>query len=74
MSKEKFNAVKGMNDILPDDAALWEHLEEVLRGWLKSYGYRNMRAPILEKTGLLRVGLASSPMWLRKKCSRSLTV
>ena len=57
MSKEKFNAVKGMNDILPDDAALWEHLEEVLRGWLKSYGYRNMRAPILEKTGLFARGI-----------------
>lgn len=57
MSKEKFNAVKGMNDILPDDAALWEHLEEVLRGWLKSYGYRNMRAPILEKTALFARGI-----------------
>ncbi len=57
MNKEKFNAVKGMNDILPDDAALWEYLEEVLRGWLKSYGYRNMRAPILEKTGLFARGI-----------------
>ncbi|MGL4768189.1 MAG: histidine--tRNA ligase [Formosimonas sp.] len=57
MSKEKFNAVKGMNDILPDEAQLWEHLEEVLRGWLKSYGYRNMRAPILEKTGLFARGI-----------------
>ena len=57
MSKEKFAAVKGMNDILPDEAALWEHLEEVLRGWLKSYGYRNMRAPILEKTALFARGI-----------------
>ena len=57
MSKEKFTAVKGMNDILPDEAALWEHLEEVLRGWLKSYGYRNMRAPILEKTALFARGI-----------------
>ena len=57
MSKEKFNAVKGMNDILPDDAALWEHLEEVLRGWLKSYGYRNMRAPVLEQTALFARGI-----------------
>jgi histidyl-tRNA synthetase len=57
MSKEKFSAVKGMNDILPEDAALWEHLEEVLRGWLKSYGYRNMRAPILEKTALFARGI-----------------
>ena len=59
MSTEKFTAVKGMNDILPDDAALWEQLEEILRGWLKSYGYRNMRAPILEKTGLFARGIGA---------------
>ena len=49
---EKFRAVKGMNDILPDEAAQWEALETILRGWLKSYGYRNMRAPVLEQTAL----------------------
>ena len=57
MSKTKFQAVKGMNDILPEEAALWEYLEETLRGWLRSYGYRNMRAPILEQTALFRRGI-----------------
>ena len=28
----KLQAVKGMNDILPDEAARWEALEEILRG------------------------------------------
>jgi len=43
-----------MNDILPDEATLWEELEEMLRSWLRSYGYRNMRTPLLEPTGLFR--------------------
>lgn len=48
------NAVRGMNDILPDEAERWEWLEDVLRTWLRSYGYRSIRTPILEQTGLFR--------------------
>ncbi|MBE0614913.1 MAG: histidine--tRNA ligase [Burkholderiales bacterium] len=47
-------AVRGMNDILPDEAVLWEDLEEILRSWLQSYGYRNLRTPLLEPTALFR--------------------
>ena len=43
-----------MNDILPDEAERWEQLEDVLRSWLRSYGYRNIRTPILEQTALFR--------------------
>jgi histidyl-tRNA synthetase len=43
-----------MNDILPDEAERWEALEETLRDWLRSYGYRNVRTPILEPTALFR--------------------
>lgn len=43
-----------MNDILPDEAERWEALEDTLRSWLQSYGYRNIRTPILEQTGLFR--------------------
>ncbi len=41
-----------MNDVLPDQAPLWEFFEDTVRGWLGQYGYRNMRMPILEKTEL----------------------
>jgi len=51
---EPIRAVRGMNDILPDEAERWETLEELLRGWLRSYGYRNVRTPILEPTALFR--------------------
>ena len=47
-------AVRGMNDILPDLAERWEELESLLRDWLKSYGYRPLRTPILEPTALFR--------------------
>jgi histidyl-tRNA synthetase len=51
---EPIRALRGMNDILPDEAERWEALEEVLREWLRSYGYRNVRTPILEHTALFR--------------------
>lgn len=52
MSTQKFQAVRGMNDILPDEAASWAFLEATLRQWLFQYGYREVRSPILEPTGL----------------------
>ena len=47
-------AVRGMNDLLPADSPLWQHFEGILRAWLKSYGYRELRTPILEHTGLFK--------------------
>ena len=41
-------AVRGMNDILPDEAEIWENFEDIVRDWLKCYGYRPIRMPIVE--------------------------
>ena len=43
-----------MNDILPDEAELWLWFEGVVRDWLASYGYRNIRMPLVEPTGLFK--------------------
>jgi len=43
-----------MNDVLPDQAELWERFEETVRDWLAAYGYRNIRTPLLEHTTLFR--------------------
>jgi histidyl-tRNA synthetase len=51
---QTIQAVRGMNDILPDEAALWERLEEIVRSWARAYGYRNVRTPLLEHTALFR--------------------
>lgn len=51
MSKT-IQAVRGMNDILPQDAALWEFFEDTIRAWLHGYGYTQIRTPIVESTDL----------------------
>ncbi|MDR2015670.1 MAG: histidine--tRNA ligase [Azoarcus sp.] len=45
---QTLQAVRGMNDILPDEAEIWESFEDIVRDWLKSYGYRPIRIPIVE--------------------------
>jgi histidyl-tRNA synthetase len=54
MSNETLQAVRGMNDILPDEAELWLWFEDVVKGWLASYGYRNIRMPLVEPTALFK--------------------
>ncbi len=54
------NAVRGMNDVLPDDAALWERLEDTARGVFAQYGYRNMRVPIVEATPVFVRGIGDA--------------
>src|SRR6185437_6687251 len=49
---QKITAVKGMNDILPDISDKWLWLENQLQSWLNSYGYSNIRTPIVENTNL----------------------
>ena len=47
-------SVRGMNDMLPHDGDLWRFFEDTVRAWLHSYGYREIRTPILEHTGLFK--------------------
>ncbi|AUH49998.1 histidine--tRNA ligase [Chromobacterium sp. ATCC 53434] len=49
---QKYQAVKGMNDVLPAESYQWEYFEEVLRKLLADYGYQNIRTPIVEGTPL----------------------
>ena len=52
MSNRKLAAVRGMNDLLPADAPLWEWFEARVTDWLRSYGYQQIRTPIVEPTEL----------------------
>lgn len=54
---EKVRALTGMKDVLPQESAAWETLEAIVRDWLASYGYRNMRTPVLEHTRLFARGI-----------------
>jgi len=43
-----------MNDILPDVSGTWRYLESVVRDIVQSYGYSEIRLPLLEQTELFR--------------------
>ena len=45
-------AIKGFNDILPDQSAKWLHLEAILAEVLGRYGFEHIRLPIVEQTDL----------------------
>jgi histidyl-tRNA synthetase len=54
---QKINGVRGMNDLLPADAAQWAHLEQVLRDLTRAYGYEFIRTPIVEATAVFQRGI-----------------
>jgi histidyl-tRNA synthetase len=47
-------SVRGMNDCLPEMTDTWQAFEAIVRDWLRRYGYREIRTPILENTGLFK--------------------
>jgi histidyl-tRNA synthetase len=47
-------AVRGMHDVLPDQTPLWQYAEKIIREVLSSYGYSEIRLPIVEKTELFK--------------------
>ncbi|KES09530.1 Histidyl-tRNA synthetase [Snodgrassella alvi SCGC AB-598-O11] len=56
---QKIQAVKGMNDLLPLEqkdfkltSALWQAFEDVVVAWTRSFGYNQIRTPVVEQTGL----------------------
>ncbi|MEP5766452.1 MAG: histidine--tRNA ligase [Halieaceae bacterium] len=48
----QIRAIRGMNDILPEDIHLWQHLERTTSQVLEAYGYREIRLPVVEETAL----------------------
>lgn len=56
---QKIQAVKGMNDLLPVEqkdfkltSVLWQAFEDVVVAWTRSFGYNQIRTPVVEQTGL----------------------
>ena len=48
----KLQSIKGMNDIVPPDSSAWQLAEQLLSTILHSYGYRQIRLPIIEYTAV----------------------
>src|SRR5579864_1486816 len=53
-------AVRGMNDVLPDEAPLWQRVEDAARRTFAQYGYRNLRVPVVESTPLYVRGIGDA--------------
>ncbi|MGK4327524.1 histidine--tRNA ligase [Lonsdalea quercina] len=51
---KNIQAIRGMNDYLPADTALWHRIEASLKQILTSYGYGEIRTPIVEQTSLFK--------------------
>lgn len=64
---EKIQAITGMNDILGEEAKLWQKLERVSREVFANYGYDEIRTPILEATGLFSRGIGEGTQVVQKE-------
>ena len=47
-------AIRGMNDCLPDETGIWQWVENTIREVVASYGYQELRTPIVESTDLFK--------------------
>ena len=53
-------AVRGMRDILPQDARMWRHVEDTIQGVIASFAYEEIRLPLLEFTELFARGVGEA--------------
>ncbi len=60
MASKQIQAIRGMNDVLPDEAHLWEFLEDAVREVFRQHGYRAIRTPIVEFTELFVRGVGEA--------------
>jgi len=51
---KKIQAIRGMNDTLPEQTPVWQKLESLLRDVVSGYGYSEIRMPIVESTALFK--------------------
>lgn len=51
---KSIQAIRGMNDLLPDQSPAWQQVESIIRRVAASYGYSEIRMPVLEQTALFK--------------------
>ena len=54
---EVLQAVRGMRDILPQETVIWQFVEAACQSLCHSYGYLEIKLPIVEKTKLFKRGI-----------------
>lgn len=56
----EIKAIRGFNDILPDEAGKWQFVEKTVREVFENFGFAEIRIPILEKTELFARGIGEA--------------
>jgi len=56
----RYQAVRGMNDFMPADTAIWQAVERELLACLAGYGYREIRMPLVERSHLFARSLGDT--------------
>ncbi len=51
---KRIQSIRGMNDYLPAETAVWQKVEAILKGTLARYGYSEIRLPVVEETSLFK--------------------
>jgi len=59
MSTTRINAIRGMNDVLPASSAVLERFQDLAVAALRSYGYRQVRTPVVEATAVFHRGIGA---------------
>ncbi|MGP4123220.1 MAG: histidine--tRNA ligase [Sodalis sp. (in: enterobacteria)] len=57
---KNIQSIRGMNDYLPEETAFWQLVEQTLKGVLASYGYSEIRLPLVEQTWLFQRAIGKS--------------
>ena len=60
MAATSITGIKGFNDILPGEVEKWQWVESVARRMFSSFGFQEIRVPILEKTDLFARGIGEA--------------
>ena len=60
MSQKTFQTVRGMRDVLPQDAPRWQLVENAVLAAFGAYAYEEIRLPLLEDTALFKRGVGEA--------------
>ena len=63
----KVQSLRGMNDILPQESAQWQYVENILKQTLDSYGIEEIRLPVVEKSELFHRGVGAETDIIEKE-------
>ena len=56
---KQLQAIRGMNDLLPEQSPVWQYLEGKLRHLMAAYSYREVRMPVVEQSPLFSRGIGA---------------